>query len=190
LGRLGVSGELLRQNIVTKPLTLQRIQLQTWLVAPYKKPERDLANNEVFNNHVLMVRIHSEHAIGFLKGQFQSLKGLCIRIKNRKSHQYTTYWIAACIGLHTFAMQWEAEECAAENSDDKDAVDPFIAQGLSSDSDSDGHTNVGALARGPVSGLHLRQAKARREQLKQSLFRAKDRRRRRREQQENSDYDM
>lgn len=178
MGRLGVSSELLHQNIVTKPLTVQRIQLQTWLVAPYKKPERDLANNEVFNNHVSMVCIRSEHAIGFLKGRFQSLKGLRIRIKNRKSHQYATYWIAACIGLHAFAMQCKAEERAADNSDDEDDVDPFIAQGLSSDSDSDGHMNVGALARGPVSGLRLRQAKARREQLKWHLFRAKDRRRR------------
>lgn len=87
-------------------------------------------------------------------------------------------------------MQYEAKEHIADDSDDKDVVDPFMAQGLSSNSDSDGHTNVSTLAQGPVSGLHLRQVKAQREQLKQCLFRAKNRRQRQQEQEENLDYDM
>ena len=55
-------------------------------MAPYKKPERDLPDNEFYNNHVSMVRIRSEHAIGFLKGRFASLKHLRIHIKNKTSH--------------------------------------------------------------------------------------------------------
>jgi hypothetical protein len=171
-------------------------QLQTWVIAPYKKPERDLPQNEVFNNHVSMVRIRSEHAIGFLKGRFQSLKGLRVRIKDRKSHQFATYWVAACIGLHAFAMQREAEEQGAmDNSDSEDEEDPFIAEGLSSDSDSDGGLNPCSISQGPVSGLHLRKAKleARREQLKRRLFRAKDRKQRQRDSDrldEQSEYEM
>lgn len=32
-------------------------QIQTWLIAPFKRPERDEPDNEIFNNHVSMVRI-------------------------------------------------------------------------------------------------------------------------------------
>lgn len=125
-----------------------------------------------------MVRIRSEHAIGLLKGRFQSLKGLRVRIKDKNSHQFATYWVAACIGIHAFAMQCEAEERARDNSVGDDDEDPFIAQGLSSDSDSDTNLNPLSFSQGPISGLRLRKAKARREQLKRRLFRAKDRRQR------------
>ena len=122
-----------------------------------------------------MVRIRSEHAIGFLKGRFQSLKGLRVRIKDKRSHQFATYWIAACIGLHAFAMQCEAEERSARDDLDseEDSEDPFIAEGLSSDSDSDSVQNSCSVLQGPTGGLRLRKAKARREQLKRCLLRAK-----------------
>jgi len=57
-----------------------------------------------------MVCIRSEHAIGFLKGRFHSLKHLRLRISDEQSHKFATYWIAACIGVHAFAMQCEDEE--------------------------------------------------------------------------------
>lgn len=44
----------------------------------YKAPKKFLGHNMEFNNHVSMLQIHSEHAIGFLKGQFHSLKGLWV----------------------------------------------------------------------------------------------------------------
>ncbi|KAG1863702.1 hypothetical protein F4604DRAFT_1929118 [Suillus subluteus] len=112
----------------------------TWVIAPYKKPKKDLAQNEIFNNHVSML-----------------LKGLQVRIKDKKSHQFATYWIAACVGLHAFAMQCKADEHERDNSDSED---PFIAQGLSSDSDSDSHANLPSVLQGPASGLHLHKAKA------------------------------
>ena len=43
-------------------------------------PEPEEPENRVFNNQVSMVRIRSEHAIGYLKGQFQSLKGSRVKI--------------------------------------------------------------------------------------------------------------
>jgi hypothetical protein len=48
------------------------------------------------------------------------------------SHKFTTYWIAACIGIHTFVMQCEGKE---QEDTDSDFQDPFIAEGLSSSSD-------------------------------------------------------
>jgi hypothetical protein len=120
-----------------------------------------------------MVRIRSEHAIGFLKGRFQSLKGLRISIKDQKTHQFATYWVAACVGVHSFAMECEQEE---REDDDNDAfmADPVICEGLSSDSDSDRNPGEGA----PGGQVHA--GKAKREDLKRVLFKAKERRRRHR----------
>ncbi|KDR65953.1 hypothetical protein GALMADRAFT_81317, partial [Galerina marginata CBS 339.88] len=64
-----------------------------WVVAPYKAPENNCPRNTEFNNHVSILRIWSEHAIGYLKGRFQSLKGLHIQIKDETTH------IIATIGL-------------------------------------------------------------------------------------------
>jgi hypothetical protein len=140
------------------------------VVAPYKKPERDLPDNEVFNNHVSMVRIRSEHAIGFLKGRFPSLKHLRIDISNEKSHKFATYWISSCIGLHAFAMQCEDGENPDRDTTNHDTRDPFIDEGLSSSSDSDNNI-LGAHQR---SSVRLRAGKAHRERLKRRLFRAKE----------------
>ncbi|KDQ50998.1 hypothetical protein JAAARDRAFT_104390, partial [Jaapia argillacea MUCL 33604] len=82
-------------------------QIATWPVSPYKKPEHDLPENEEFNKHVSMVCIWSEHAIGYLKGRFHSLKSLCINIKDEVLHQFATYWVVACIALHNFALRCE-----------------------------------------------------------------------------------
>jgi hypothetical protein len=106
-------------------------------MAPYKKPEHDLPDNTAFNNHLSMVCIRSENAIGFLKGRFHSLKRLCINIRNEKSHKLATYWIAACIGLHSFAMQCEDEEDPDRDTTNIGTHDPFIDEGLSSSSESD-----------------------------------------------------
>jgi hypothetical protein len=128
-----------------------------------------------------MVRIRSEHAIGFLKGRFHSLKHLRLRISDESSHKFATYWIAACIGIHAFAMQCEDEEQADADSNFED---PFIAQGLSlSDSDSDGSAPQ-RLPHGNASQHRLYAAKAKREKLKRALFRAKETRRRNREEEE------
>ncbi|KAJ6517529.1 hypothetical protein C8R47DRAFT_255905 [Mycena vitilis] len=122
-----------------------------------------------------MVRIRSEHAIGFLKGRFHSLKKLRILIKDEKTHQFATYWVMACVGVHAFAMQQEAEERGAGNDDEAVMADPFIDEGLSSESDAEGN----AATTHPGARVH--HGKAKREQLKRRLFKAKDRRRRHRE---------
>jgi hypothetical protein len=121
---------------------------------------------------VSILRICSEHAIGFLKGQFHSLKHLRVNIKDEKSHKFSTYWVAACIGLHAFAMQDEAEEKSLDQIFDEHARDPFINEGLSSSSDSNWSNDDAPLARIPARQLHA--ARARREKLKQHLFRERN----------------
>lgn len=149
-------------------------QLDTWLTAPYKKPESLEPEKETFNNHLSILRIRSEHAIGFLKGRFHSLKHLRVNIKDEASHKIATYWISACVGIHSFAMDCEEEERGGDG--DSDSPDPFIAEGLSSaDDDSD----VGGRYVDTVRGRNT-VGKRFREVLKGKLFRAKEKRRVRR----------
>lgn len=155
-------------------------KIAIWIVAPYKMPEREQPDNEIFNNHVSMVRIRSEHAIGFLKGRFQSLKGLRIRIVDERSHKFATYWILACIAIHSFAMLCEEEERRADG-EDSDAVDedPFIYEGLSSSEDEDEGMEGRFATSVRGSTRRLREGRAWREHLKEVLLRAKEKRARR-----------
>ena len=108
-------------------------QIDNWVVAPYKRPERDHPDNEAFSKRVSMLRIRSEHAIGFLKGRFQSLRDLRVLIQDEKTHKSTVYWVVACIAIHSFATRCELER----QVDDCDlADDPFVTAGLSPASDN------------------------------------------------------
>jgi hypothetical protein len=153
------------------------VEIQVWVVTPFKKPECDLPNNEFFNNHVSILHIHSEHAIGFLKGWFHSLKNLCLDIRDEKTHKVATYWVVACIGIHSFAMQCEAEE-QASNEDSEEVIDfenLFIAEGLPSDlSESEINTLPVSESRGSAGQAGLLVAKVHREALKHRHFRAKE----------------
>lgn len=90
-----------------------------------------------------------------------------------------TFWITACIGVHSFAMQCEAEE---REDDDWDVMqDPFIAEGLDTDT-SDEDDNLEVPRQGErVSVARLREARNKRVKLKEKLFRARERRSRHRE---------
>jgi hypothetical protein len=152
-------------------------QVDIWIVSPYKKPERDLPDNEEFNKHVSRVRIRSEHAIGFLKGRFHSLKNLRLKISDKRTHILATYWVAACIGVHSFAMQCEENERRFDNADSDLSApeDPFIAEGLSSSSDAD-RTAPSRIRTDCTRANRLQIGKAHREKLKEALFCSKARR--------------
>ena len=126
-----------------------------------------------------MLRIRSEHAIGFLKGRFQSLKGLRVLISNKASHKFATYWIKACIVVHNFAKRREDEEREAEGDSahlDR-AQDRYIHEGLDDEADipDEGETQGGTATTGSRA-RRLREGKARREELKAALFHARSRR--------------
>jgi hypothetical protein len=126
-----------------QPVSKALNQLDNWLTAPYKKPASLLPDNKTFNNHVSMLRIRSEHSIGFLKGHFHSLKHLRVNISDKKTHKIATYWVSSSVGIHSFAM-----ECRGDP--DSDNPDPFIAEGLSTD-DEDSADN-GGTASAPIRG--------------------------------------
>ncbi|KAJ7736985.1 hypothetical protein DFH07DRAFT_779520 [Mycena maculata] len=121
-----------------------------------------------------MVRIRSEHAIGFLKGRFHSLKGLRVSIKDEKTHKFATYWVAACVGVHSFAMRSEEEERGPDSAEEAVMADPFIHEGLSSSSDSEANGAPAAAPRRNHAG------REKRKDLKHLLFKAKKRRKRHR----------
>lgn len=180
MGGLCLSGEC-KFTGKTQNYSLEIAQIKTWVVAPYKKPLRDLPENQVFNNHVSMLRIRSEHAIGFLKGRFQSLKSLRINIRNEATHKFATYWVVACIAVHSFAMQCEADEKESDDSDDNFNMWDFIEAGLSSHESDDESESVPIPERTQMDERGLADAKLWREKLKERLFQAKDRNQRRRQ---------
>lgn len=61
-------------------------------------------------------------------------KSLRVNIIDGRSHKLATYWIAACIVVHTFALR---SEIAVRDPNYNPARDPFVAAGVSSDSDPD-----------------------------------------------------
>ena len=116
--------------------------------------------------------MQSEHAIGFLKGRFHSLKNLRLNIQDADSHRIATFWVAACVGLHSFAMECEKEECG----DDEDwdfAADPFIMEGLS---DSSSDEEVAAPIGERPSVTRLRQGREKRAKLKRRSLRFREQR--------------
>ena len=82
--------------------------------------------------------------------------------------------MAACIGIHAFAIRHEAEERRRTDPDFDELAeyeDPFINDGLTTTSDSDSPLNPShSRARAPT---RLQLAKTRREKLKEKLFRSK-----------------
>ena len=135
-------------------------EIDDWVVTPYKRPERDLPDNETFNKQVSMLRIRSEHAISFLKGRFQSLRDLRTLIQDEKTHKSAVYWVVACISVHSFATRCEL----GRRVDDHDlADDPFVTAGLSPTHDDNERTPP----TGPNQGsARLARGREKREQLK------------------------
>jgi hypothetical protein len=119
------------------------------------------------------VRIRSEHAIGYLKGRFQSLKNLRVMIIDKKSHQYATYWIAACIAVHNFALESEAREReeASDSEDEFAPIDLFITAGLSSSSSSSESSSDPERPSGLGTNERVIAGKERRERLKETFLR-------------------
>jgi DDE superfamily endonuclease len=86
------------------------------------RPEKDTPENTTFNYYVSNIRIRSEHCIGFLKGRFQSLRDLRIRINMENNMKFAALWVTACIAVHSFAMDHEDGSIVAN--------DNFYIQGL------------------------------------------------------------
>ena len=47
------------------------------------------------------VRVKSEHAMGYLKGRFSSLRGLRQQIDDATDHKRALAWVKTCVIIHT-----------------------------------------------------------------------------------------
>ena len=100
--------------------------------------------------------------MGYLKGRFQSLKGLRQQIKNQTDHLHAVEWIRACIVIHTLIHEIEY------GNEDADWEEEIVAAGLSSDesSSSDDDHHVAAEVRRESAGQQKRR------RVKENLFRS------------------
>lgn len=83
-----------------------------WCVPPYKKPPNSTLSRRQrqFNYYLSKVRVRSEHTMGLLKGRFQSLRELRLRISDRDTHDLAVTWIRCCLILHNMIIILEEQE--------------------------------------------------------------------------------
>jgi hypothetical protein len=102
--------------------------------------------------------------VGYLKGHFQSLKGLRQQIKNEIDHLRAVEWIRACIVIHTLIHEIEY------GNEDSDWEEEILAAGLSSDESSSSDDNHHGHGVAEVRRESAGQRKRRR--VKENLFRS------------------
>lgn len=72
----------------------------------------------------MQVQIKSEHAMGYFKGRFCSLRGLHQQINDAVDHERALAWVKACIVIHTLMHLIENGE------EDPEFVDELVQEGL------------------------------------------------------------
>ncbi|KAG2220447.1 hypothetical protein INT45_004189 [Circinella minor] len=99
------------------------------IITPYKEPRAQHPDNKAFNFCLSSPRVRVEHAIGVLKGRFQSLRGgLRIVIgkgKSKKKDQArAVLWFHACVVLHNILLKYQdTDEWFDPSTDEKDEVE-------------------------------------------------------------------
>ncbi|KIN98421.1 hypothetical protein M404DRAFT_93853, partial [Pisolithus tinctorius Marx 270] len=86
--------------------------LEMWCVVPFKKPEggRLSRDQNVYNKYLSKVCTYIlEHAFATLKGCFQSLHEVHLKIQTEKDMKVTIYWVLCCIILHNMIIWFEEE---------------------------------------------------------------------------------
>ncbi|KIJ27664.1 hypothetical protein M422DRAFT_190760 [Sphaerobolus stellatus SS14] len=138
--------------------------VQSWCIAPFKRPAADLPENRIFNYWLSRIRIRSEHVMGFLKGRFQSLKGLRQQIKDQQDHCLAVEWIRTCLIIHTLIHDIEQ----STNGRDPDFEEELIELGLEGTEEAEDAEEGGAPAE--EDEAHMTPGQKALNKLKRSLF--------------------
>lgn len=72
---------------------------------------------------ILKVRVKSEHAMGYFKGRFCSMRGLRQQIDSAVDHKRAVAWIKTCIVIHTLVFDIE------NGAEDPEFVEELIHDG-------------------------------------------------------------
>ena len=85
----------------------------SWLIAivPFKKPAALEPDNTLYCYIDSRKRVEVEHAIGELKGRFQSLRGMRVNLVTQGNYRALLDWVDACCVLHNWLLErndrWE-----------------------------------------------------------------------------------
>jgi len=99
-----------------------------YIVTPYKRPLSEDPLNKQFNYYLSKVRIRSEHAMGYLKGRFQSLRQLRQNIDSERDWLLALTWVRTCIIIHSLAFE-------VEHVVEDDSFWEWVHQGVGNDGD-------------------------------------------------------
>jgi hypothetical protein len=106
------------------------------------------------------VRVKSEHAMGYLKGRFSSLRGLRQQIDDVIDHKRALAWVKTCIIIHTLVSFVE------DGNEDNDFMDELVREGA----DAPGGVIVGQADNDPSDAQRETQGQRKRTELKTLLF--------------------
>ena len=134
--------------------------LDSWCITPYKRPLAALPENKTFNYHLSRVRVKSEHAMGYLKGRFSSLRGLRQQIGDATDHKRALVWVKTCIIIHTLVSFIE------EGDEDSDFMEELVREGT----DVPGDVDIRQADGGASDTQRETQGQLKRTLLKTALF--------------------
>lgn len=152
--------------------------VETWCVPPFKKPAHGelTPDQRTFNYHLskvisilfdsktsktnyspVKIRIRIEHAIGLLKGRFQSLFELRIQVFSHDRHLWAIMWVRCCIILHNLIL------CIEGGGFDEAWRTKLLEEGLERGMDTEGYEAVETDSDGQEEGddAELRRARRR-----------------------------
>jgi hypothetical protein len=91
----------------------------------------------MFLTNPAQVHIKLEHAMGYIKGRFSSLRGLCQQIDNPNDHKCALEWVKTCIVIHTLISFLEHAD------EDRESVAQLVKEGTDSVLDGVGPSGDG-----------------------------------------------
>ncbi|PLW33316.1 hypothetical protein PCASD_15530 [Puccinia coronata f. sp. avenae] len=103
--------------------------LSSICIPAYKAPTANIPANTEFNYCIAKSRVRNEHTIGILKGQWSSLRELCLALTTAWDMRQIIRWINGCVTLHNMLA------CLGDSWDDM-AADVLPAGGTTNKTES------------------------------------------------------
>ncbi|KIM56625.1 hypothetical protein SCLCIDRAFT_132182 [Scleroderma citrinum Foug A] len=95
---------------------------EKWCAIPFKKPHGGglTHRQNTYNRYLSKIRVRVEHAFVALKGCFQSLRELRLKINKEEDLHVVVYWIMCCMILHNMIVHFEARRKRTLNNGSMD----------------------------------------------------------------------